>query len=122
MPSDPGGPDEPSNPGPEITDVPLYVRPDPELGDPLPVLDNYDFPSVPRHSACLAWRSARARPKRRRASAQHSSVTMRGARWRSRSTAAVARVLGMMVSKPAGCRLLVTATLRFAQATSTTLP
>src|SRR5215472_4881173 len=40
------------------------------------------------------------------------SVTMRWAWWRSRSTAAVARVLGMMVSKPAGWRLLVTATLR----------
>jgi hypothetical protein len=32
--------------------------------------------------------------------------------WSRRSTVAVARVLGMMVSKPDGWRLLVTATLR----------
>jgi hypothetical protein len=41
------------------------------------------------------------------------SVATRWAWWRRRSTLAVARVLGMIVSKPAGCRLLVTATLRF---------
>ncbi len=41
------------------------------------------------------------------------SVATRWAWWRSRSTEAVAKVLGMMVSKPAGWRLLVTATLRF---------
>jgi len=41
------------------------------------------------------------------------SVRTRWAWWRKRSTAAVASVLGMMVSKPAGCRLLVSATLRF---------
>jgi hypothetical protein len=34
-------------------------------------------------------------------------VTMRWAWWSSLSTVAVASVLGMMVSKPAGCRLLV---------------
>ena len=41
------------------------------------------------------------------------SVTTRWAWCNSRSTVAVASVLGMMVSKPAGCRLLVTARLRF---------
>lgn len=41
------------------------------------------------------------------------SVGMTWAWWSRRSTAGVARTLGMMVSKPEGCRLLVTATLRF---------
>ena len=41
------------------------------------------------------------------------SVMTMWAWWTKRSTAAVARVFGMMVSNPAGWRLLVRATLRF---------
>jgi hypothetical protein len=48
------------------------------------------------------------------------SVRTTWAWWRSRSTVAVARVLGMIVSKPDGWRLLVTATLRRSYAASTT--
>jgi hypothetical protein len=42
-----------------------------------------------------------------------ASIRTMWAWWRKRSTAGVARPLGMMVSKPPGWRLLVRATLRF---------
>ena len=44
-----------------------------------------------------------------RCGCESPSVRTRWAWWSSRSTVAVARVLGMIVSKPDGWRLLVTA-------------